>query len=108
MGTATSSYHWHCIDSIVLELEFIYKFQSISGNIINMSIVSRLLVGLSAFTFINTAAAHSFSLVFIAPLTNKSGESALNGFLLATREQVLNDPDELKQTLSEVLAKLHW
>jgi hypothetical protein len=81
VGTATSSYHWDCIDSIVLE---------------------------SKFNFINTSATHSFSLVFIALLRNDSGEPALNGFLLATREQVLNDPDELKQTLSEVLAKLHW
>jgi hypothetical protein len=71
-----------------------FKFQSISGDIINMSIVSRLLVALSAFIFINTAAAHSFNLVFIAPLTNKSGESALNSFLLATREQDSHENEE--------------
>ena len=59
-----------------------------------MSIVSRLLVGLIAFIFINTAAAHSFNLVFIAPLTNNAGESALNGFLLATREQDSHENEE--------------
>ena len=59
-----------------------------------MSIVPRLLVGLIAFIFINTAAAHSFNLVFIAPLTNNAGESALNGFLLATREQDSHENEE--------------
>jgi hypothetical protein len=92
VGTATSSYHWHCIDSIALE--FIFKFQSISGDIINMSIVSRLLVGLIAFVFINPVSAHSFNLVFIAPLTSISGQSALKGFLLATREQDSHENEE--------------
>ena len=40
-----------------------------------------------AFVFISTAAAHSFNLVFVAPFAKVSGKSALNGFLLATREQ---------------------
>lgn len=51
------------------------------------SIAVKLLVGLIAAVFINTASAHSFNLVFIAPITTFSGQSALNGFLLATREQ---------------------
>jgi hypothetical protein len=54
---------------------------------LNISIISKSLLGLVAFAFINAASAHSFNLVFIAPLAEMSGQSALNGFLLATREQ---------------------
>jgi hypothetical protein len=65
-----------------------------SGVILRISIVSKSLVGLIAFVFISTAAAHSFNLVFIAPFTKVSGKSALNGFLLATREQDSHENEE--------------
>ena len=35
----------------------------------------------------NTASAHSFNILFIAPLSDSTGRSALDGFLLATTEQ---------------------
>ncbi|MBT8433947.1 MAG: hypothetical protein KJN95_04770 [Gammaproteobacteria bacterium] len=35
----------------------------------------------------NNADAHSFNLIFIAPISDQSGRSALDGFLLATTEQ---------------------
>ncbi len=35
----------------------------------------------------NLASAHSFNLIFIAPLSDSTGQSALDGFLLATTEQ---------------------
>ena len=53
----------------------------------NISITSKLLIGLIAFVFVNTVSAHSFNLLFIAPLAKMPGQSMLNGFLLATREQ---------------------
>ena len=59
----------------------------VSGVILSISIVSKSLLGLIALVFISTAAAHSFNLVFVAPFAKVSGKSALNGFLLATREQ---------------------
>ena len=59
-----------------------------------ISIVSKSLPGLIAFFFISTAVAHSFNLVFLAPLAKESGKSALNGFLLATREQDSHENEE--------------
>jgi hypothetical protein len=59
----------------------------VSEAILNISIASKLLPGLIAFVFINTVSAHSFNLVFIAPFEKMSGQSTLNGFMLATREQ---------------------
>ena len=57
-------------------------------------IASNLLLGFLAFAFVNAASAHSFNLVFIAPLAKMSGQSALNGFLLATREQDSHENEE--------------
>jgi hypothetical protein len=65
-----------------------------SGVILRISIVSKSLLGLIAFVFISTAAAHSFNLVFLAPFAKVSGKSALNGFLLATREQDSHENEE--------------
>ena len=59
-----------------------------------ISIVSKSLPGLIAFFFISTAAAHSFNLVFVAPFAKVSGKSALNGFMLATREQDSHENEE--------------
>jgi hypothetical protein len=65
-----------------------------SGVILRISIVSKSLLGFIAFFFISAAAAHSFNLVFIAPFAEMSGQSALNGFLLATREQDSHENEE--------------
>ncbi len=46
-----------------------------------------ILLGIILGGTLNTAAAHSFNLVFIAPINEIAAQSALNGFLLATREQ---------------------
>lgn len=59
-----------------------------------ISIASKSLVGFIAFAFISVASAHSFNLVFIAPLAKMSGQSALNGFQLATREQDSHENEE--------------
>jgi hypothetical protein len=66
----------------------------VSGVILRISIASKSLLGLIALVFISTAAAHSFNLVFIAPFAKASGKSALNGFLLATREQDSHENEE--------------
>jgi len=55
---------------------------------------SKSLPGLIALVFVSTVSAHSFNLVFIAPLADMSGQSALNGFLLATREQDSHENEE--------------
>ena len=59
-----------------------------------ISIVSKSLLGFIALAFISAASAHSFNIVFIAPLEKMSGRSALNGFLLATREQDSHENEE--------------
>jgi hypothetical protein len=61
---------------------------------LNISIASKSLLGLIAFAFISAASAHSFNLVFIAAFSEMSGQSALNGFLLATREQDGHENEE--------------
>ena len=60
----------------------------------NISIASNSLLALIALVFVNTVSAHSFNLVFIAPFSNMSGQSTLNGFLLATREQDSHENEE--------------
>ena len=43
---------------------------------------------------LNPAIAHSFNLLFISPINDLAGRSALNGFLLATREQDAHEFEE--------------
>ncbi len=47
----------------------------------------RLLAGLVSLCCLNPALAHTFNVVFIAPLSGLAAQSAVDGFLLATGEQ---------------------
>jgi hypothetical protein len=58
------------------------------------SITSKALLGFITFAFINLASAHSFNLILIAPFAEISGQSTLNGFQLATREQDSHENEE--------------
>lgn len=53
-----------------------------------------ILLGLVASLSLNTVNAHSFNIVFIAPFNEIAGQSALNGFLFAAREQDSHEFEE--------------
>ena len=58
--------------------------------IIIKSYLFKLLVSIALITSVNQAWAHSFSVVFVAPMSGtqqESGRQALDGFLFATREE---------------------
>lgn len=44
-------------------------------------------LGLAASLYVGTALAHSFNIIFIAPSSEITSQTLLDGFLLATREQ---------------------
>jgi hypothetical protein len=53
-----------------------------------------IVLGLSACLGFNTAFAHSFNIVLIAPFNESTGQATLDGFLLATREQDSHEFEE--------------
>ncbi len=61
-----------------------------------MKITHRLIfiLGLLAGLLANTAVAHSFNLIFIAPFDEMTGQAALDGLLLATGEQDSHEFEE--------------
>jgi hypothetical protein len=84
-----------CRVSNVKGLGFKIKCLSASRGTLSISITSKALLGFFTLAFISLASAHSFNLVFIAPLEDPTGQSALNGFQLATREQDRHENEEL-------------
>jgi hypothetical protein len=54
----------------------------------------KILLGVVLSGSLSPAIAHSFNLLFIAPINDLAGRSALNGFLLATREQDAHEFEE--------------
>ena len=61
-----------------------------------MRILHHLIIVLGLFTGLcfNTAFAHSFNIVLIAPFSESTGQAVLDGFLLATREQDSHEFEE--------------
>jgi hypothetical protein len=55
---------------------------------------AKYLLSLALIICLNTAWAHSFNIVLIAPHSQFAGQSTLKGFLLATREQDAHQDEE--------------
>lgn len=55
---------------------------------------AKYLLSLALIICFNTAWAHSFNIVFIAPYSKLAGQSELKGFLMATRERDAHQDEE--------------
>ena len=55
---------------------------------------AKYLLSLTLIFCLNSAWAHSFNVLYIAPFSDSAGQSALLGFLLATREEDAHEAEE--------------
>jgi len=55
---------------------------------------AKYLLSLALIFCLNSAWAHSFNILYIAPFSDPAGQSALRGFLLATREEDAHEAEE--------------